>query len=84
MSIRGAGSEASNSGSGHNVILGPLPTLIIWQSHQDKCKALNDAMGGLGALAAITAVKVKSLDDKAKIAIVIAIYILNVIKNRYC
>jgi hypothetical protein len=57
---------------------------MIWKSHSDQCKAMNDAIGGLGALGAITAVKVKGLGDKAKIAIIIAIYILNTIKNRYC
>jgi len=67
-----------------NVVLGPLPTLIIWQSHQEKCKAMNDAIGGLQALAAIAAVKVKGMDDKAKIAIIIALYVLNAIKGRYC
>jgi hypothetical protein len=67
-----------------NLILGPLPTLIIWQSHQDKCQAMADAIRGLQALAAITVIKAKGLGDTAKIAIVIALAVLDTIKSRYC
>jgi hypothetical protein len=67
-----------------NVILGPLPGVIIWtKSKAEQCKMLNDAQTALGAGAGVGLILV-DLDRKAKIILVIAAAILNVMKNHYC
>jgi hypothetical protein len=66
-----------------NVALGPLPSLIIWKSAADRCKALTDAQIALETGAGLTLILV-NLDRKSKIILLMAGAVLRVMKNHYC
>jgi hypothetical protein len=66
-----------------NVVLGPLPTVWIWQTRAVQCKQITDAQIALETAAGGTLIFV-NIDRKGKIILLIAGAILRVMKNHFC